>query len=56
MALLAGSPAIDGVIYNSPNQCPADDQRDYPRPYGVRCDIGAFERYYRLFLPVVKHH
>jgi predicted outer membrane repeat protein len=53
MALLAGSPAVDAVIYNAPNDCPEDDQRGYPRPFGLRCDIGAFERYYRLFMPQV---
>ncbi len=56
MAILAGSPAVDAVIWNTANQCPDEDQRKYERPFGVRCDIGAFERYYRLFLPVVKHH
>jgi hypothetical protein len=47
-----GSPAVDGVIYNAPNDCPEEDQRGYPRPYGARCDIGAVERYYRVFLPL----
>ncbi len=56
MALLAVSPAIDAVIYNAPNGCPDDDQRGYPRPFGLRCDIGAFERYYQLYMPqVIKH-
>jgi CSLREA domain-containing protein len=56
MAPQAGSPAVDGVIYNAPNDCPENDQRGYPRPFGARCDIGAFERYYRLFMPqVIKH-
>jgi CSLREA domain-containing protein len=52
MALPSNSPAVDHVIYNAPNQCPEVDQRDYPRPFGTYCDIGAFERYYRLFLPL----
>jgi CSLREA domain-containing protein len=40
--LMPGSPAIDGVIYNS---CPPPntDQRGYLRPAGAGCDIGAFE-------------
>ena len=42
-ALLPGSPAIDGVIYNAPNDCPATDQRGIARPQGPRCDIGAYE-------------
>lgn len=46
------SPAVDAVIYNSPNECPDDDQRYFPRPYGARCDIGAVERYRRIYLPV----
>jgi hypothetical protein len=50
--ILNGSPAVDGVIYNPPNNCPDGDQRGYPRPYGVRRDIGAVERYYRVFAPL----
>lgn len=42
-ALLPGSPAIDGVTYNAPNDCPAADQRGVSRPQGARCDIGAYE-------------
>jgi hypothetical protein len=42
-ALLAGSPAIDGVIFNAPNGAPATDQRGFARPAGLRNDIGAFE-------------
>jgi len=56
MALLAGSPAINGVAYNAPNGCPATDQRGYAR--SGACDIGAYE--YdgtppgtKLFLPLV---
>jgi predicted outer membrane repeat protein len=52
MALLPGSPAVNHVIWSAPNNCPDDDQREYPRPYGTYCDIGAFERYYRTFLPL----
>ena len=43
MALLSGSPAIDGVTFNSPNSAPATDQRGVARPQGSRYDIGAFE-------------
>lgn len=51
MALLAGSPAIDGVTYNAPNGCPATDQRGIARPIGLRCDIGAYEYGFRIYLP-----
>jgi CSLREA domain-containing protein len=54
MALLSGSPAIDGVIYNAPNYCPKVDQRNFPRPFGARCDIGAVEQYYRALLPIIR--
>ena len=53
MAILAGSPAVNAVIWNTPNFCPDEDQRKYERPFGTYCDIGAFERYYRLFMPEV---
>jgi CSLREA domain-containing protein len=56
MALQAGSPAVDGVIYNPPNRCPEDDQRGYLRPFGLRCDIGAFERYFQVYLPQVSKY
>ena len=49
MALLLGSPAIDGVTYNAPNGCPSTDQRGTIRPIGARCDIGAYEARYYLF-------
>ncbi len=52
MALLPGSPAIDGVTYNAPNGCPSTDQRGAYRPIGARCDIGAYEAGY-LFLPLI---
>lgn len=41
LALLAGSPAVDG---GDGAQCPAADQRAVPRPQGPGCDIGAYER------------
>jgi hypothetical protein len=43
MALIAGSPAIDGVTFSAPNGAPATDQRGVARPQGVRYDIGAYE-------------
>ncbi len=59
-ALLAGSPAIDGVTYNPPNNCPATDQRGYARPVdgdrngSALCDIGAFEyQGYFIYLPLI---
>ena len=42
-ALLAGSPAIDGVTVGAPNGAPATDQRGVARPQGVRYDIGSYE-------------
>jgi hypothetical protein len=55
-ALPYGSPAIDA---GSPATCPASDQRGRPRPVdgdgdGVeRCDMGAFEFYLLVYLPLV---
>ena len=52
-ALGEGSPAIDA---GNPSNCPAIDQRGFPRPVdgdgvdGPRCDMGAFERNSALFL------
>jgi hypothetical protein len=40
MALLPGSPAIDAIYDNS---APPFDERGYPRPFGLRSDIGAYE-------------
>ncbi len=58
--LLAGSPAIDGVTHNPPNNCPATDQRGYARPVdgdrdgSALCDIGAFEyQGYFIYLPLI---
>lgn len=42
-ALMAGSPAIDGVTFGSPNGAPSTDQRGIARPLGAGYDIGAFE-------------
>ncbi|MDW8101198.1 MAG: choice-of-anchor Q domain-containing protein, partial [Anaerolineae bacterium] len=33
--------------------CPPTDQRGVPRPQGPRCDIGAFERGFTVYLPLV---
>jgi hypothetical protein len=52
LMLLNGSPAVDAVIYNAPNNCPEDDQRGYPRPFGMRCDIGAVEQSYYIYMPL----
>src|SRR5205807_2031620 len=40
LALLAGSPAIDG---GDASRCDAVDQRRVARPKGAACDIGAYE-------------
>ncbi len=53
MALLPGSPAIDGVTFNAPNGCPSSDQRGWHRPFGSYCDIGAYERGAFLYLPLI---
>lgn len=37
-ALLPGSPAIDHGA-----DCPATDERGFPRPFGPACDVGAYE-------------
>jgi hypothetical protein len=43
LALLAGSPAIDGVTFSAPNGAPSTDQRGIARPQGTGFDIGAYE-------------
>lgn len=43
----AGSPAVDYGL-----DCPAVDQRGYPRPIGAACDVGSIERGELLFLPL----
>ncbi len=45
---LAGSPAIDYGL-----GCPGFDQRGVPRPIGPACDVGAVERGWVVFLPIV---
>lgn len=43
-ALLAGSPAVDTGSCQDANHIPVRvDQRSFPRPSGLSCDIGAFE-------------
>ncbi|MCS7222228.1 MAG: choice-of-anchor Q domain-containing protein [Anaerolineae bacterium] len=49
-ALLPGSPAINAGTNVG---CPPTDQRGVPRPQGPRCDIGAFERGFTVYLPLV---
>ena len=55
--LLSGSPAIDAGNPAAPgsggNACEASDQRGVARPQGTRCDIGAVEIHYRLYLPLI---
>lgn len=57
--LLTGSPAIDAGD-NSLGGCKDNlgatiltDQRGWHRPFGSRCDIGAYERSAFLFLPLI---
>jgi hypothetical protein len=52
-AIARSSPALDGVVYNSPNFCPSTDQRGWSRPIGPRCDIGAYEAVLTSFLPLI---
>ena len=57
-ALLPGSPAIDRGNPAAPgsggNACATHDQRGYPRGGGAgRCDIGAYERVFVGWLPVI---
>lgn len=60
-ALGAGSPAIDA---GDPTNCPATDQRGFPRPIdgdginGPRCDMGAYEAElkeldFSIYLPLI---
>jgi hypothetical protein len=55
MALLPGSPAIDAAGDQACADPTVDgtDQRGIPRPIGSSCDIGAFEAYRQLFLPLI---
>jgi uncharacterized repeat protein (TIGR01451 family) len=51
-ALLPGSPAIDSVPVVSCTL--TTDQRGVPRPYGMACDIGAYERFPGPILALTK--
>ncbi|HSD84989.1 MAG TPA: right-handed parallel beta-helix repeat-containing protein, partial [Anaerolineae bacterium] len=56
-ALLPGSPALN-QIPNGVNGCGTTiitDQRGWPRPFplGGKCDIGAFEAVFKVYLPLV---
>jgi hypothetical protein len=50
-ALRRGSPAIDA---GDSAYCPPTDQRGFRRPVGAGCDLGAYERWLDLFLPLLK--
>jgi CSLREA domain-containing protein len=50
MALLPGSPAIDA---GNDALCPATDQRGAHRPIGPHCDVGAYEDYLQIYLPLI---
>ncbi len=55
MALVHGSPAIDGVTWNPLNGSPSTDQRGVARPVGAAHDIGAFEgSVYLVDLPLIR--
>ena len=45
----ATSPAIDRGL-----NCPAVDQRNFPRPLGPACDVGAIERGSLTYLPLIE--
>ncbi len=45
----ASSPAVDYGL-----NCPALDQRNFPRPLGAACDVGAIERGSLTYLPLIK--
>jgi CSLREA domain-containing protein len=46
MAPALGSPAVDWSA--DAGSCPSHDQRGVPRPQGWGCDMGAFERYFKV--------
>ncbi len=51
-ALPLGSLALDTADPDF-NKCSPQDQRNFPRPMGAGCDVGAFEWQALLFLPLV---
>ncbi len=59
MSLSAGSPAIDAAAdCRDFSSVVASDQRGVPRPQGLRCDIGAYERSaisFRGFYPPISN-
>jgi hypothetical protein len=50
-ALGRGRPAID---IGDPAFCPPTDQRGFKRPVGAGCDLGAYERWLDLYLPLLR--
>lgn len=60
-ALLGGWQVPEHVYYPDPTSpaidyglaCPATDQLGNPRPFGPACDVGAVERYWVTYLPVI---
>ena len=50
-ALGLGSPALD---VGDPAYCPPTDQRGFGRPVGAGCDLGAYERWLALFVPLLQ--
>jgi len=47
-------PAEDSPALDYAQDCPATDQRGYPRPLGAGCDVGAIERGALVFLPLTQ--
>lgn len=41
-------PGSSGIDTGAPSWCPGIDQRNFPRPYGARCDVGAYEAGWKL--------
>jgi hypothetical protein len=41
--LMSSSPAVDKIPYTELSACPAKDIRAVSRPFGEKCDVGAFE-------------
>ena len=54
-ALLSSSPAIDRAdCRNLAGALITTDQRGWPRPMGVACDIGAYEKVPNWYLPLIQ--